>query len=132
MELPAQAPLFADPGARIVVLTSSKREPPPCAAQLEVERFAGEELDFVEGMRRLRERHGVRSVLLEGGPTLLAAMTAAGVVDELFLTLSPLLAGSADAPTILEGTSLANPRGLELRSLLEHQGFLFLRYGIWI
>ncbi len=130
MELPVQAPLFLDPDARIVVLTNSAREAPPCPARIVVERVEGEPLDLAEGMRRLRERHGVRSVLLEGGPTLLAAMIAAGVVDELFLTLSPLLACSADQPTILEGTSLEGPREVELRSVLEQSGFLFLRYRL--
>ena len=45
-------------------------------------------------MADLRAR-GVRSLLCEGGPTLNRALLAAGVVDELFLTLSPLLVGRA-------------------------------------
>ena len=53
----------------------------------------------------LRAR-GVRALLCEGGPTLNRALLAAGVVDELFLTLSPLLAGNADAPRIVEGDDL--------------------------
>src|SRR5258708_4296556 len=36
---------------------------------------------------------GHRRVLTEGGPTLLAGLAAAGLLDELFLTLSPVLAG---------------------------------------
>jgi riboflavin biosynthesis pyrimidine reductase len=129
LELPAQAPLFQDPGSRIVVLTSSDRPAPPCAAAVTVERL-GPELDFAEGMRRLRSAHGVRSMLLEGGPTLLAAMTAAGVVDELFLTTAPKLAGSADQPSILEGPPLAAPVELDLVSLMRDDGYLFARYRL--
>jgi riboflavin-specific deaminase-like protein len=130
MELPARAPLFQDPGSRIVVLTSSERPAPPCAAAITVERVSPEPLDFVAAMGRLRSAHGVRSVLLEGGPTLLGAMTAAGAVDELFLTRSPKLAGSADEPTILEGPALAEPVELELVSLMRDSSYLFARYRL--
>ena len=61
------------PGSRIVVLTNSDRDPPPCPAQLTVERVPGDPIDLVAGLGRLRAAHGVRSLLHEGGPTLLAA-----------------------------------------------------------
>jgi riboflavin biosynthesis pyrimidine reductase len=130
MELPVQAPLFEDPDSRIVVLTTSERPAPACKATLIVERIETEPLDFVAAMNRLRSAHGVRSVLLEGGPTLLAAMTAAGVVDELFLTTSPKLAGSADQPSILEGPPLAGPVDLGLVSLMRDGSYLFARYRL--
>jgi riboflavin biosynthesis pyrimidine reductase len=81
-------------------------------------------------MERLRARYGVRSLLLEGGPTVLAAMTAAGLVHELFLTRASKLVGSADAPTILEGPPLAEPLELELVSVLRDGAYLFLRYRL--
>jgi 5-amino-6-(5-phosphoribosylamino)uracil reductase len=130
MELPTQAPLFQDQESRIVVLTSSGRAAPPCAADLTVERVGDETVDLVAGMRRLREAHGICSLLLEGGPTLLGAMTAAGVVDELFFTSSPKLVGSSDQPTILEGPALAEPIELELLSLLREGSYLFARYRL--
>jgi riboflavin biosynthesis pyrimidine reductase len=130
MELPVQTPLFSDPGSRIVVLTNSDREPPRCAAQLSIERLPGEPLDLLAGMERLRAHHGVRSLLLEGGPTMLGAMTAAGVVHELFLTRAPKIVASADEPTILEGASLDEPLALGLVSLLADGGYLFLRYRL--
>jgi riboflavin biosynthesis pyrimidine reductase len=130
MELPAQAPLFSDPASRIVVLTNSDREPPECAAQLSVERLPGEPLDLLAGMERLRTRYGVRSMLLEGGPTVLAAMSAAGLVHELFLTRAPKLVGSGDEPTILEGPPVDEPLELELVSVLRDGAYLFLRYRL--
>ena len=54
-------------------------------------------------MARLRDEHGVRSVLCEGGPTLNSYLFAAGLVDELFLTLNPKLPGGAAALTIVAG-----------------------------
>jgi riboflavin-specific deaminase-like protein len=130
MELPVQAPLFQDTDSRIVVLTTSERPAPPCAATLVVERIGAEPLDFVAAMKLLRSAHGVRSMLLEGGPTLLAAMTTAGVVDELFLTISPKLAGSSDQPSILEGPALAEPVDLGLISLLRDGDYVFARYRL--
>ena len=127
MELPAQAPLFSDPASRIVVLTNSDREPPECAAQLSIERLPGEPLDLLAGMERLRTRYGVRSMLLEGGPTVLAAMSAAGLVHELFVTRAPKLVGSGDEPTILEGPPVDEPLELELVSVLRDDAYLFLR-----
>ena len=129
LELPVDAPLFQDPESRIVVLTNSDREPPQCEAQLIVERIAGDELDLAAGVERLRSAHGVRAMLHEGGPTLLAAMLAPGLVDELFLTISPMLVGGGE-PSVVEGIALEQPRRMGLISALEHESFLFLRYAI--
>jgi len=70
---------------------------------------------------------GVRAVICEGGPTLHGALQAAGLVDELFLTIAPKLVGG-DAPHILEGDPLPGIAELELAWLLEHEGELFARY----
>lgn len=129
LELPAEAPLFQDPDSRIVVLTNSDREPPPCQAQLIIERIPGEELDLAVGVERLRTVHGVRAMLHEGGPTLLAATLAPGLVDELFLTISPMLVGGGE-PSVVEGVAFERPDGLRLLSAFEHDSFLFLRYAI--
>jgi riboflavin biosynthesis pyrimidine reductase len=127
MELPANTPLFQDPDSHVIVLTNSEREPPPCRCRLTVERLPGPELDLRAGAARLRDLHGVRAMLLEGGPTMLAAMLDAELVDELFLSVSPLLVGG-DEPSLLEGTSLERPPPLGLISLLEEESYLYLRY----
>ncbi|MGH2978575.1 MAG: dihydrofolate reductase family protein [Solirubrobacterales bacterium] len=129
MELPADAPLFEDPESHVVVLTNSDREPPPCRCRLTIERFPGAELDLTAGMSVLRQRHGVRAMLLEGGPTLLAAMLEPGLVDELFLSISLLLVGG-DEPSLLEGMALEQPLPLQLVSLMEEEGFLYLRHRV--
>lgn len=69
---------------------------------------------------------GVRALLCEGGPRLHASLEALGLVDELFLTIAPKLAGGA-APRILEG-ELPGVAELELAWLLEQDGELFARY----
>ncbi len=71
---------------------------------------------------------GVRALLCEGGPTLHGALQAAGLVDELFLTIAPKLSGSGVPPRILEG-ELDEVIPLELAWLLERDGELFARYS---
>jgi riboflavin biosynthesis pyrimidine reductase len=83
-------------------------------------------VDPLEMMRYLRKERGIRALLCEGGPGLHGELQAAGLVDELFLTVAPLLTGG-DEPRILEGELLA-PADLDLAWLLEEDGELFCRY----
>jgi riboflavin biosynthesis pyrimidine reductase len=91
-----------------------------------VESGAQGRVDLPALLRSLREE-GVRALLCEGGPTLHGQLQAAGLVDDLFLTVAPKLAGG-DAPRIVEGR-LAAVAELELTWLLEHEGELFARYS---
>jgi riboflavin-specific deaminase-like protein len=126
LDLPWDAPLFTEPGAPAIVFTASEAEPPETAATLEVVRHEGD-VDLVEALRHLRDEHGVRAVLSEGGPRLHAQMQAEGLVDDLFLTIAPKLAGGG-APRILEG-EVGDVEPLELTWLLEQDGELFARYS---
>ena len=92
-----------------------------------VESGGGEWADLGDLLRSLHEE-GVRAVMCEGGPTLHGSLQAAGLVDELFLTVAPKLAGGG-APRILEG-ALDEIELLELVWLLEHEGELFARYRV--
>jgi riboflavin biosynthesis pyrimidine reductase len=83
-------------------------------------------VDLTALLRSLREE-GVGALLCEGGPTLHGALQAAGLVDELFLTIAPKLVGG-EAPRIIEGDVLPETTELELAWLLEQDGELFARY----
>ncbi len=76
----------------------------------------------------------MRTLLCEGGPHLAGELFAAGLVDELFLSLSPTLAGDpradAQALRILAGTQLHPPIDLQLLGALHRDSHLFLRYGV--
>lgn len=89
--------------------------------------MAGEdEVDLPAALVALADR-GLRRVSCEGGPRLLAQVAAADRLDELCLTLSPLLVGGT-AMRILNGPLLDPPTPLSLALVLEDDGFLFLRY----
>ena len=63
----------------------------------------------------------------EGGPALNGGLAAAGLVDELCLTVTPLLT-AGDAKRIVDGPALSPPPGMTLASACEEDSFLFLRY----
>jgi riboflavin biosynthesis pyrimidine reductase len=72
---------------------------------------------------------GHRKILIEGGPTLLAQLSAAGLVDELCATISPLVeGGGAPRMMVSKSSQQPNPRDFTLRLLLEDDGFLLARY----
>jgi len=129
-ELPLEIPLFQEPEARVVVFTTAQAPEPSCAAQVTLVRLDPAELTLTNALRRLRADHGVRSLLCEGGPTLMGALLHERLVDELFLTLAPQLAGGGSGPTISSGPPLDGPAALELVWALERAGSLYLRYAL--
>lgn len=85
--------------------------------------------DRVEGeaaMAALAER-GLTRIHSEGGPHLFADLASDGVVDELCLTLSPLVEGGT-GPRIARGTDAPHPRGMRLAHVLAAGDTLLLRY----
>jgi riboflavin biosynthesis pyrimidine reductase len=88
------------------------------------------ELTLTAVLRRLRADHGVGSLLCEGGPTLFGSLIHEGLVDELFLTLAPKLAGGGTGPTISSGAELVEPAALRLRWVLERSGATFFRFVV--
>jgi riboflavin biosynthesis pyrimidine reductase len=130
----AEIPLLADPGGRVALLTSSPGGLPECAATVDYVRCARDgRLDLRGALVELRARLGVRTVLCEGGPHLNAQLLAAGLVDELFLSLAPKLAAgdaAGESLRIVMGPELEPPVELELLAVLESESQLLLRYGV--
>jgi riboflavin-specific deaminase-like protein len=128
LDLPPDLPLLQDAASRVVVITASQASLRGCAAQ--VEYLRAQPVELAAALARLRREHGVRSILCEGGPSLNASLFAEGLVDELFLTTAPKLAGRAGALTISGEAPLREPLDTRLLWLLEHDGELFARYRI--
>jgi riboflavin biosynthesis pyrimidine reductase len=104
------------------------RLPPGCTILDLGERPALPPADLLAAVRA---RGGTR-VLTEGGPRLLGQLAADGAPDELFLTVSPVLAGRADTsrPGLVAARELLPGRTelAELVSVRQHESHLFLRY----
>lgn len=61
------------------------------------------------------ERRGLRRLLVEGGGTVMWDFVAAGLIDELHMTLTPWLVGGKAAPTLVDGAGFASGKGRRLR-----------------
>ena len=127
LNLPADLPLLQEPEQEVVIVTRSDAEIRGTAARIEYVR-TGDDLPLLMG--KLRDERGVRSILCEGGPTLNFHLLAAGLVDELFLTLGAKLSGGAAALTIVAGRDLVEPVELGLVWVAEGAGDLFTRWRV--
>ncbi|GAA0799986.1 pyrimidine reductase family protein [Spirilliplanes yamanashiensis] len=127
LDLDPRASVFAGAPVRPVVLTcAAAPDRPDLAAAADVVAFGDQEVDLRAALAALHAR-GLAQVLCEGGPALLGALTAADLVDELCLTVAPLLAGAG--PGRITAGPPSAPRPLPLRHILAADGQLMLRYA---
>ncbi|MFF9897822.1 pyrimidine reductase family protein [Streptomyces longispororuber] len=131
LDLDFSLPLFTEPLTPTLLVTGAGAP----ADRMAAARAAGAEVVIAgEGtgaeparvLRELRER-GLTRLLTEGGPRLLGQFVAAGVLDELCLTVSPMLTAGG-AQRISDGPGVHVPERFALTSVLEEGGFLFTRY----
>lgn len=127
LELPWDAGLFTSGTGRVLIFTSAQDELPETATPVRVVRHEGA-VDLKEALRYLRVERGIRALLCEGGPHLHGEMVRHGLVDELFVTRSPLLAGG-DGPGLLTGLPQVGIQ-LELEWVLCEGSELFSRYRV--
>jgi riboflavin biosynthesis pyrimidine reductase len=122
-------PALADAPVRPIILTHATAPPDRSAALsavADVQAYGETEVDLSAALAALRAQ-GMRHALCEGGPHLLGTLTAADLVDELCLTVSPMLAGPG-AGRITAGPG-STARGLTLAHALFAEGNLLLRYA---
>ena len=120
----------------IIVLTTEKGAAALRGTGADVIALEGDDdLDGTRIVERLHER-GFRRILTEGGPRLMAKLVEARVVHELFLTVSPVLAGGGDRPgerpSLTPGLELLPHDGRDavLRSVRRRGSYLFVRYAL--
>jgi riboflavin biosynthesis pyrimidine reductase len=117
------------PGARTIIITT-EQAPPELraeAAKLADVIVAGDDTaDLGFAIDELAKR-GYHQILAEGGPQLLGQLAADELLDELCLSISPLVA-SGGASRIAVGTSAVQTGKLVLQHVLEDNGYLFCRY----
>jgi riboflavin biosynthesis pyrimidine reductase len=134
LDLDPGSALLADaaPHARTIVITTSSA---PAQRRAAVARtaeviVAGEaSVDLKAAVDALAER-GHQRISCEGGPHLLAQLAATGLLDELCLTISPLLAGPGADRIVTGGLPMpgGDARPVTLAHALEDEGYLLCRY----
>ena len=132
--LDLDSPLLAGapPDARTIVLTTEQcpdERRAAAAASADVAVVSADRVTPDTMIGALAER-GYRRILVEGGPSLLGQITAAGLLNELCLTLSPVLEGGGAGRILTaphEG-SAGPPAGLSLAHVLQDSGLLLCRY----
>lgn len=127
--LDPEAAIFTEALTRTVVITcesapAARREHLAQVADVQV---CGEQsVDLISAMNVLRER-GLARILCEGGPSLLGDLSAARLVDELALAISPVVAGGGAGRILTTQQTLLQT--MRIRALLEQDGFLFGLYN---
>ena len=137
-DLPEDAAQFADPAAHTILVTTlavadrAREFADRVPAQVDVRAFGETAVDLAAMMRMLRSEFGIRRLLCEGGPRVYASLLAAHLVDDEFLTLSPIvLGGTATAlrPSLVEGIAFGPDTApvSHLLTVARSGDFLFLR-----
>jgi riboflavin-specific deaminase-like protein len=117
-----------------IVIYSTTRMPPRTQAELrakaELHLSTADHLSLQEVLNDLYETHQVRTLVCEGGPQLAKTLAVLDTVDDLFLTLAPLIAGGAGAPGVLgaPGTFLPCSRIYRLKSMKVEAAECYLHY----
>ncbi|RMF76069.1 MAG: 2,5-diamino-6-(ribosylamino)-4(3H)-pyrimidinone 5'-phosphate reductase [Acidobacteria bacterium] len=136
--IPADARVLREPaGGRLLAMPRDAPAPSPeletavRQGLLEIVRCGERDVALDELLDELARRD-VRRVLVEGGGETLAGFVEQDLLDELCVTVCPVLLGGRDAPTAVEGRGLpvARRRHLELLELERAGGELFLRYRV--
>jgi len=110
--LDPRADVFSETHSPLVVLVTRKA-PVSRVRRLQqagaiVGRFGEQRVDLVSALTWLRARGNVRRLVCEGGSELNDSMFRAGLIDEVHVTVCPLLFGGRLAPTITDGLGLPN------------------------
>lgn len=140
-KLELERAIFRTPEVRTVVITTSAgRDALTRAGASKLPSIQIHALDAADGvldplaiLRLLCAEHGIRRLLHEGGPTLFGQFMAARIVDELFLTLAPQIAGrssNAMRPALVEGVQFMpeDAPWFQLLSVKQSADHLYLRY----
>ena len=119
--------------ARRLVYTTARSAPGQIAAlqQAGAEVFVmGEDRVDLAGMLESLHDLGMRSVLVEGGGTLIAGLIESGLVDELMVYIAPLIFGGASAPTLADGAGFLTGQRLQLVSVqkFDDEGGILVHY----
>ena len=106
--MPPRARMLGEPGRTLVAVgdVDDDRTGALRSAGAEVVSLPGygPSVDLAALMDNLADEHGVTSLLVEGGATLLGSLFDLGLVDKVIAFVSPVIIGGAEAPTPVAGS----------------------------
>jgi riboflavin biosynthesis pyrimidine reductase len=140
-QLELERAIFRTPAMRTVVITTSAgkdeltRRGAATLGSVDVHALNSSSGNIAPGdiLQLLQSQFGIKTLLHEGGPTLFGQFLAADAVDELFLTLSPQIAGrksDVTRPAVVQGVQFApgSAPWFQIVSVREQAAYLYLRY----
>jgi riboflavin-specific deaminase-like protein len=132
-----RAEIFRHRFSPIIILTTARASTARLARLrnlADAVQICGErDIDFRHALGWLRREWNVKRLLCEGGGEINAGLLEARLVDEVHLTLAPVIFGGRDAPTLSDGRgfpTLADAARLRLRSRERVGDELYLVYGV--
>lgn len=135
--LDPNAAIFKTKSSPVIVIASGSASKPKLErlkkSGAEIKQFGDVKIDLSAALKWLRKKHGVRRLLCEGGGELNAALFRARLVDELHLTVCPLVFGGRAASTLCDGLGfekLSDACALELKSKKRIETELFLVFQV--
>lgn len=129
LNLPWEEPMFSESTLPVIVATTTRADSTSLAQahrHAEVVQFGDESVDLRALVQWLHER-GQHRINCEGGEALLDAMVRNDLVDEMDLTISPILVGAGYLPDPEREISAPYPR-FSLAHQFIDEGFVFCRY----
>jgi riboflavin biosynthesis pyrimidine reductase len=120
----------ASPDARPLVLTVAAADPArrrALEAVADVDVVGDEQVDWARAFALLHAELGARVVLCEGGPSTIGQLVADDLLDELCLTIAPVLV-AGDGPRMARSAAPVPDRRLSLARVLAADDHLFARY----
>jgi len=140
-QLELERTIFHTPAMRTVVITTSAgrdeltRRGAAALGSVEIHALdsSGGSIAPQAILELLQSQFKVKTLLHEGGPTLFGQFLAADAVDELFLTLSPQIAGRKSdgiRPSVVQGVEFMPDAApwFQMVSVKEEAAYLYLRY----
>lgn len=126
LSLPVEVPLLQDPASDVRILTWSDAVLPSIPATVEVSRLPPLGNRMRDALAAVRAA-GIGSLVCEGGPTLLALLLSADLLDELVVTTAPVFAGAGEEP-VLAGPVADALRRFRLAALYRGEDYVFAHY----
>lgn len=132
--VPAHAPTLDNPELPVLIATTAEgaQRAHTILGDREWIRYfdTGAELHQLQVMHHLRDQ-GIETLLCEAGPQVYGALLRDSLIDEAFVTISPIMMGETDErrrPSLIEGVAFgyAQPPELRLLSLHRHGSYLYL------